>query len=288
MKQARKPVYAADSLTGFHSVNGYENEENTTFRDSSRQDLNEIKVNKNSCCPTYQKSPQSIQNVSDAFYSLLSLVDENKAFIYHKDKYGNVVRKIRSECRKTIYMIGAFLVQFMDARTLEIGYEDENGRWVLRSYDYMAKRLGISLQQFKRVMRLLKKYGYISIRQFRKMKDGKFSSKISRKVIHASFFIDALGQKYWDMILGYRRWLEKKRKPQTRKEKQNSAKLNKMAQNAMNSDKTIKTIPKPKTNLEIQRDQQCYALASEMAENDPEKRGPRFFLNLIREGLSKR
>jgi hypothetical protein len=266
------------TLYKYYSSNQEENnmcEENNISHNGPRQDL---------VAPIYQKMPDTLAKISQSFYDCAYFGAENKEFIYHKDKYGQLTRKIRKEFRKTICRFLSCIIQFVDVRTLEIGYQDESGRFIRRSYAWLRNKLGMSKLQFDRVIRLLKKYGYITIRQYRKCKNGKFISLIARKVISASLIIDALGKKAWQSMLDYRKYMERKAKPLTRVAKAAVSKVGTMFKNATNPFKTLPQKPDPQ---DAAKEHALVMLAMEAHDMEPSK-SPSYWLNQIKNNLKRK
>lgn len=138
-----------------------------------------------------------IQMVKDAF-----IIKKNNSFVYsHRSR---VTKSFRNRFRRLSRRV--LLCKFM--QILLCAYDIKTGELhdnILESS--LAIYAGTSLRNMSRLIRLFKKRGWIIIKQISKMGDnGKMYAEPAKKYLTPKFFIDAIGQRAWDLVCQYQRW----------------------------------------------------------------------------------
>lgn len=238
--------------------------------------------------PKHHSRPASIFEVVHWFNGSIMESKLYKNLYYHLNDEKNPTRLIRSEFREMVSMGCALLTHYYDAITSELGFSNDKGKWVRLSYQQLANKLSVSVIRIKRFFKFLKDRGLVSIVYDKKCDDkGNWTSNISRKYLNSSFFIETLGMRAWRKIVTYKNWLLKKKKPKTKKEKENTMLLSTMVRdtlsnssrsqqkksltssvsNLLNSSKPSKY----SNNISIEKNKSLIAKALDMYKQKPDK-----------------
>lgn len=227
----RKPAYCTYDLDAIRTTSGLVSDYKRDIINNSLKDQRFSTGNRIGHCPSSPKSfvppdghkrPPSISDIIKDFSSSYFESSVYKSLYYHVTKEGELSRKIRSEFREMISIGCSILTHYYDVMSGELGFRNEQGRYIRFSYQSLADKLNVSLIRVKRFFKFLKAKGFVElIYDKRKDSKGNWTSNISRKIIKPSFFLATLGISAWKKISNYKEWLIKKAKPKSKSQKEN-------------------------------------------------------------------
>lgn len=214
--------------------------------------------------------PSSIFEIVNWFNGSVMESKLYKILYYHLDDQKSPTRLLRSEFREMVSIGCAILTHYYDVLSGELGFKDDKGKRVRISYEFLAKKLSVSLIRVKRFFKFLKDRGLVSIQQDKnKDEKGNWTSNISRKFLKPAFFIDTLGIQAWRKIQRLKDWILKRSRPKTKDQKENVSTVNQLIKNAITSlPRIVKRISHSRSGDDGEKEKTIIARARYLFERD--------------------
>jgi hypothetical protein len=127
---------------------------------------------------------QAIEKLAHAYY-------RNSRFLRNLHFLGSKPRKKRSERMEAIITVAQTMVHYVDAWTLQVGLNTQEGEFHAFDLKFIAQRAGLTLIRTRRALYDLCKAGYLKVtRRYKKTEQGGYTGLASIRELTPAFFND--------------------------------------------------------------------------------------------------